>query len=172
MYGKSRTAPKPDTRIIILLNPRKQRYKQSMNGTDETIENITISAVRTWNTDEIIDLYRAGGWWEMGYDKAAIPRLLDGSFLVVIAKDEENNAVGMGRLISDGASDAYIQDVVVFPEYRERGIGSRIVSALKKLALAYGHSWIGLISAPGKEEFYRRAGFSEMEHYTAMLREK
>ena len=66
----------------------------------------------------------------MGYDKAAIPRLLDGSFLVIIAKDEENNAVGMGRLISDGASDAYIQDVVVFPEYRGHGIGSRIVSAL------------------------------------------
>lgn len=169
MYGKSHDAPDSDACTIILLNPREQRYKQSMNGTNETV---TLSAVRTWNADEIIDLYRAGGWWEMGYDKAVIPRLLDGSFLVIIAIDEEKNAVGMGRLISDSASDAYIQDVVVFPEYRGRGIGSRIVSALKKLALAYGHSWLGLISAPGKEEFYRRAGFSGMEHYTPMLKEK
>ena len=78
----------------------------------------------------------------------------------------------MGRLISDGSSDCYIQDVVVFPEYREMGIGGRIVSALKRIAELTGHTWIGLISAPGKEGFYERAGFSRMENYTPMLTEE
>lgn len=135
-------------------------------------EEITLTAVRAWSAEEVIDLYRAGGWWEMGWDKSQIPTLINGSYLVIIARDLENNAVGMGRLISDGSSDCYIQDVVVFPEYREQRIGSRIVTALKRIAELTGHTWIGLISAPGKEQFYERAGFSRMENYTPMLREE
>jgi len=133
---------------------------------------ITLSIVRSWNTAEIVDLYRAGGWWDVGYDPNQIPRLLKGSFLAIVALDEDENAVGFGRFISDGASDGYLQDIVVFPEYRGQGIGSRIVAALKKLAVLYGHTWIGLVSLPGKEDFYRRAGFSVMEKYTPMLKEK
>lgn len=135
-------------------------------------EEITLTAVRAWSAEEVIDLYRAGGWWEMGWDKSQIPTLINGSYLVIIARDSKNNAVGMGRLISDGSSDCYIQDVVVFPEYREHRIGSRIVAALKRIAELTGHTWIGLISAPGKEQFYERAGFSRMENYTPMLREE
>ena len=135
-------------------------------------EKITLTAVRAWDAEEVIDLYRAGGWWEMGWDKNQIPTLINGSYLVLIARDLENNAVGMGRLISDGSSDCYIQDVVVFPKYRGNGIGSRIVTALKRIAELTGHTWIGLISAPGKEEFYKRAGFNPMENYTPMLTEE
>ena len=135
-------------------------------------EEITLTAVRAWSAEEVIDLYRAGGWWEMGWDKSQTPTLINGSYLVIIARDSENNAVGMGRLISDGSSDCYIQDVVVFPEYREQRIGSRIVTALKRIAELTGHTWIGLISAPGKEQFYERAGFSRMENYTPMLKEE
>ena len=135
-------------------------------------EEITLTAVRAWSAEEVIDLYRAGGWWEMGWDKSQIPTIIKGSYLVIIARDSENNAVGMGRLISDGSSDCYIQDVVVFPEYREQRIGSRIVTALKRIAELTGHTWIGLISAPGKEQFYERAGFSRMENYTPMLKEE
>ena len=31
-------------------------------------EKITLTAVRAWDAEEVIDLYRAGGWWEMGWD--------------------------------------------------------------------------------------------------------
>jgi len=107
----------------------------------------------------------------MGWDIAHIPRLISGSFLVIVATDQNGNAIGMGRLISDGASDCYIQDIVVFSDYRHRGIGRRIVSALKKYAILTGHTWIGLISLPGREEFYKHIGFSIMEKYTPMLKE-
>lgn len=131
--------------------------------------DISIYPVYSWNTAEILELYRAGGWWDMGWDERLIPPILHGSFLFVVACDPQSRAIGMGRIIADGASDGYIQDVVVFPEYRNQGIGSRIVSALRKLGTLYGLSWIGLISAPGKEEFYKRAGFNPMEKYTPML---
>lgn len=132
---------------------------------------ITLSLIRRWNTDELVELYRSGGWWNMGYDKTQIPHIVEGSSFVVIAKDSNDTAVGFGRFIGDGISDGYLQDIVVFPEFRGQGIGSRIVSALRSLALSFGYKWIGLVSAPGKETFYRRTGFTEMKNYIPMLKE-
>lgn len=137
-----------------------------------TSPKISISIIRAWDKNEIVDLYRAGGWWDMGWDSSENEEIIKGSFLFIAAYDENKNAVGMGRIIADKVSDGYIQDVVVFPEYRNTGIGSRIVSALKNLGELYGLNWIGLISAPGKENFYDRAGFSAMINYTPMLFEK
>jgi ribosomal protein S18 acetylase RimI-like enzyme len=38
--------------------------------------------------------------------------------------------IGMGRAISDGVSDAYIQDVTVHPDLRGKGIGKAIIRKL------------------------------------------
>lgn len=136
---------------------------------EKTNPEITYLAVRRWDDTEIIDLYRAGGWWEMGWSPAGIAPLMRGSFLFIIALDTiTGHAVGMGRIIADGSSDGYIQDVVVHHNYRERGIGTTIATLLRRLGAALGLSWIGLISAPGKENIYKRAGFSPMENYTPM----
>jgi len=132
-------------------------------------EKILLSEVRSWNASEIVDLYRTGGWWEMGWSSDNIAQIIRGSFVFVIAHDENNHAIGMGRIIADGASDGYIQDLIVFPEYRAHGIGGRIAHTLRLLGLAHGLSWIGLIAAPGKEQFYTRAGFTKMKNMTPML---
>lgn len=130
---------------------------------------IVYQAIRSWDESEIIDLYRAGGWWEMGWSPAGIAPLIRGSFLFIIALDTTmNQAVGMGRILADGSSDGYIQDVAVHHRYRERGIGTTIAILLRSLGAALGLSWIGLISAPGKENIYRYAGFSPMKNYTPM----
>ncbi|HJJ43123.1 MAG TPA: GNAT family N-acetyltransferase [Methanocorpusculum sp.] len=132
-------------------------------------DDITLSEVHSWHASEIVDLYRTGGWWEMGWSTDRIAHILDRSFIFIIAHDTQNRAVGMGRIIADGVADGYIQDVVVFPEYRGHGIGERIATTLRRLGSAHGLTWIGLISAPDKESIYLRAGFSEMKNYTSML---
>ena len=82
--------------------------------------NITIRLVQSWDEVEIADLYRAGGWWKEEYSLKDLPRLIRGSFLFAVAVDSKTGrAIGMGRVISDGVSDGYIQDLVVFPEYRK-----------------------------------------------------
>ena len=87
-----------------------------------------------------------------------------------MAVDQENGrAVGMGRVISDGVSDGYIQDLVVLPEYRKTGIGARIVSILVKKCIESGISWIGLIAEPGTENFYLPFGFHPMEGYIPLI---
>ncbi len=76
--------------------------------------------------------------------------------------------IGMGRLLSDRVSDAYIQDVVVLPDYRGYGIGRQIVTTLLTFCITQGISWISLISEPGQEKFYEGLGFKEMKNYSPM----
>ncbi len=119
---------------------------------------------------ELYALYKKAGWWEGTAVQAMkiIPRIIGGSFRFVIALDD-GKIIGMGRSISDGISDAYIQDVTVLPEYRRRGIGGGIIEKLVSELQAAGIGWIGLISEPGHQSFYRKLHFSEMEGYTPFI---
>jgi len=142
-------------------------------GTQKVViveDNIAIQLVRAWDGDEIADLYRAGGWWKEEYDPEELPQLILGSFLFVVAVDvNTGRAVGMGRVISDGVSDGYIQDLVVLPEYRKSGVGSRMVSILVNKCIEGGLSWIGIIAEPGTENFYLPFGFHPMEGHTPLI---
>ncbi|MGA2914015.1 MAG: GNAT family N-acetyltransferase [Methanoregula sp.] len=133
-------------------------------------DNIAIQLVHAWNRDEIANLYRAGGWWKEEYDLTELPHLIQGSFLFAVAVDlKTGHAVGTGRVISDGVSDGYIQDLVVLPKYRKSGIGTQIVSILVKKCIELGISWIGLIAEPGTENFYMPSGFHPMEGHTPLI---
>ncbi len=131
---------------------------------------IAVQLVQAWDGDEIANLYRAGGWWKEEYDPKELSRLILGSFLFVVAADlKTGRAVGMGRVIADGVSDGYIQDLVVLPEYRKTGIGARIVAILVKKCVERGISWIGLIAEPGTENFYLPFGFHPLEGHTPLI---
>jgi spermidine synthase len=82
----------------------------------------------------------------------------------------DNKVVGMGRAISDGVSDAYIQDVMVSKIYRHQGIATQITILLIEKLEADGIGWIGLIAEKGSAGFYRRLGFTPMANSTPMLR--
>ncbi|MDD1678057.1 MAG: GNAT family N-acetyltransferase [Methanomicrobiales archaeon] len=134
------------------------------------LPKIEIRIVRSWDAAEIENLYRVGGWWKEGWDATGIPLLVRGSFAFAVAFEQTaGQAVGMGRVISDGISDAYLQDVVVDPAFRHRGIGCGIVEVLVSHCLKEGISWIGCIASPGSENFYRELGFRAMRGFTPLL---
>ncbi len=121
---------------------------------------------------QITLLYRKAGWWEDAVDNPELMvNIVKGSHLFRIACDNKK-IIGMGRAISDRASDAYIQDVTVDPLYRGKGIGSTIVSDLTLGLKKEGISWIGLIAEKGSSGFYKPLGFEEMPDSTPMLKKK
>lgn len=134
------------------------------------MDQIEIKLVDSWDIDEIVSLYKAGNWWKDYYDTAEIPRLIRSSFAFAVAVDlQKKLAIGMGRVISDGVSDAYIQDVVVFPAYRRKKIGEAIIKILIQRCHASHIKWIGLIAEPGSIEFYNSLHFKRMKNHVPML---
>lgn len=119
---------------------------------------------------QIVDLYRTQGWWQRRDDDKddLISRMIAGSHCLAVAADGET-IVGMGRAISDGVSDAYIQDLTVRQDYRDKGIGGNILRTLLERLRGDGISWIGLIAEPGTIDLYRRRGFREMAGSVPML---
>jgi ribosomal protein S18 acetylase RimI-like enzyme len=125
----------------------------------------TISQIR-----QIENLYRAQNWWQAGDDESQqlVPRLIAGSHCFVAALEGED-IVGMGRAISDGVSDAYIQDLTVRSDHRNQGIGQRILQTLLERLHDDGLRWIGLIAEPGSYNLYHKAGFRQMPEGVPML---
>jgi aralkylamine N-acetyltransferase len=120
--------------------------------------------------DQLITLYQEAGWWSVEKDSRDLLKgIISGSRCFCVAVID-NRIVGMGRSISDGVSDAYIQDVTVAKAFRRKGIASRIVTELIENLEADGIGWIGLIAENGSAEYYRPLGFEPMPNSTPMLR--
>jgi len=142
----------------------KSRFHTAMAQT-------TYHVIKEADNAVILSLYRQAGWWQMDDNPeylTTVQQILANSFCFVIAK-LDNEIIGMGRAISDGISDAYIQDVTVRQDLRGQGIGKGIINTLLVYLKEHKLQWIGLISEPGYERFYQGFGFKAMENYTPFL---
>lgn len=118
---------------------------------------------------QITSLYRMAGWWEKeSDDPALVAAIVSGSHFFMIA-ETDGEIVAMGRAISDGASDAYIQDLTVKNGCRGEGIGAGIVERLVARLRDEGIHWIGLVAEKGSLEFYTRLGFEKMAGSEPMI---
>ncbi len=73
----------------------------------------------------------------------------------------EGEVVGCGRVVGDGGLYFYVQDVIVLPRHRHRGIGRAIMTAVIDYlrARARPGAFVGLMAAEGYAGFYERCGF-------------
>jgi len=121
-----------------------------------------------FDIDEIFQIYMEERWWRPSKcQKTLLESAIKRSFAYACAY-EGKRIVGVGRVSSDGISDAYIHDVGVKKEYRGKGIGREIVKALLEWLDSKGIDWIVLIAKPGTEKFWKHMGFFEMNGFTAM----
>ncbi|MFA6567792.1 MAG: GNAT family N-acetyltransferase [Victivallales bacterium] len=131
---------------------------------------VEIRIVRKAGRAEIIALYKEAGWWKPDYSKdtSFIDRIVKKTYCFAGAF-HKNKMIGMGRGISDGCSDAYIQDVVVLKKYRGHGIGAGIIREIVEHLQSDGIDWIALVAEPGTEKFYGSLGFRSMKKHIPML---
>ncbi|HEY5639409.1 MAG TPA: GNAT family N-acetyltransferase [Dehalococcoidia bacterium] len=123
------------------------------------VRPIAASAVRR--------LYDGAGWWP-DWDLAGIERAIAAS--VAVGAWDGERLVGFARAISDGEHRAYVEDVVIDPEYRGQGIGEQVVGALVE-AIGDVHI-MSLFCEPERVEFYGRNGFRASETAVMVHREQ
>ena len=102
----------------------------------------------------------------INFSEEQTQKALNNSLYTIIVV-ENNQTIGMGRLIGDGLY-YMITDVIVRPIFQKKGIGSNIISMLVKYVdnetPSGGRSSIHLISEKRKESFYEKMGFKIIPH--------
>lgn len=134
-------------------------------------DDIEIKIVASVERAAVKKLYQQAGWWQGSDETPDGGSWIDGmaaGSLFFAGAFVGGEMIGMGRAISDGASDAYIQDVTVLAPYRGLGIGGRLIALLRDRLVERGIGWIGLVAEPGTQAFYNRLGFEVLEGHVAM----
>ena len=129
------------------------------------LEIRAIAALGAEELCQLRELYCEASWIAPGESAEFLAPALAGS-AVAAGAFEDGELIGFGRALSDGCSDAYIQDVVVRKDCRKRGIGRRIIRFLEAELRHKGVDWIGLVGEPGTEKFYSRLGLKKQPGYT------
>ena len=126
--------------------------------------------------EDVLHLYQAVGWTNYTNQPQMLEQALPHSLAVYLAFDGEK-IVGLIRLVGDGFSSVFVQDLIVLPSYQRQGIGS----ALMKEALEYYKDayQVQLVTEETEKNvgFYRSMGFEILSTYncigmTWMNREK
>lgn len=102
---------------------------------------------------------------EMGYYEPNVHEKAFKNSYVTVFVYSDNQMVGFGRAISDGAYQAAIYDCAVVPDFQGKGIGKII---MKHILSRVSHCNMILYASPGKEGFYQKHEFRKMK--TGMAR--
>jgi len=102
------------------------------------------------------------GWWET--DENATDMALRNSLFSVVAV-EHDTVIGFGRVIGDGGLYFYIQDLIIHPDFQNKGFGKSLMRELMDYITAKAKSgaFIALMAAKGLEKYYEPFGFKSRD---------
>lgn len=70
-----------------------------------------------------------------------------------------NRLIGFVNVATDGGKHAFLIDPVVHPDFRRRGVATRLVKAVAAEARRQGAVWLHVDYPPELEPFYAGCGF-------------
>ena len=123
---------------------------------------MVIKPYTQYSEAEILPLYESVGW--VFY--CAHPEVLRKAYansLCILAAYEETKLVGLIRSVGDGHTILFIQDLLVYPEYQRRGIGTALMKAVLE---KYPHTYQIELATDNTEKtvsFYKSLGFRPMQ---------
>lgn len=118
----------------------------------------TIQEYKNYNEREILDLYLSVGWTNYTNN----PEMLRNAYahsLKVYAAFINDKLAGIIRIVGDGYSVIFIQDILIFPEYQHKGIGTAL---LQYVLDEYKHVYQKHLLTENSErtiQFYKALGF-------------
>jgi len=104
--------------------------------------------------------------WGRGRDDDGVQAAIEAT--VAVGAWDGDKLVGFTRALSDGRYRAYVEDVMVDPDYRGNQIGERMVAAL--IEQLRDIEIVSLFCEPGRLTFYGRNGFAPSETQVMMHR--
>ena len=82
--------------------------------------------------------------------------------MLTLAAYEGENLLGIIRTVGDGHTIVFVQDILVFPEYQRKGIGSALLQAILDRYSHVRQIELTTDNTPKTIAFYKSMGFREM----------
>ena len=114
--------------------------------------------------DDVLHIYQAVGWTNYTNQPQMLAQALTHSLSIYLACDDEK-IVGLVRLIGDGFSSVFVQDLIVLPTYQRQGIGSTL---MKQALSDYKDTYQIQLATEESEKtlgFYRSLGFETLSSF-------
>ncbi|EHR0216575.1 GNAT family N-acetyltransferase [Clostridium perfringens] len=128
------------------------------------MENLVFKEDIILNVEDISYLYNDVGWSSYTKDIDSLIKSIKNSLKVISVWDNDL-LVGLIRVVGDGHSIIYIQDILILQKYPNRGIGKRLI----EIILDKYKNVRQKVLLTDKEEknilFYKKVGFSMAEEF-------
>ncbi|MBQ9167603.1 MAG: GNAT family N-acetyltransferase [Oscillospiraceae bacterium] len=126
------------------------------------MNHVVIKAYETYHEPEILLLYKSVGW-SAYYTKPEILRQAFEGSLCVYGAYLGERLVGLIRVVGDGQTIIFIQDVLVHPDYQRQGIGTMLIGQIKARYHRVRQMHLLTDDTPRTVGFYKSAGFIPVE---------
>ncbi|HXF01622.1 MAG TPA: GNAT family N-acetyltransferase, partial [Arthrobacter sp.] len=110
---------------------------------------------------QVLALYGAVGWTIYTSSPETMSTALSGSAAIAVAR-AGTELIGLARVISDGASICYLQDVLVHPDFQRRGIGRRLVESVLQPFSHVRQKVLLTDDEAGQKAFYESLGYTHV----------
>ena len=128
---------------------------------------ITIKKKEIVKLEAVLHLYQAVGWTNYTHQPEMLEQALSHSLVIYLALDGDA-VVGLIRLVGDGFSSVFVQDLIVLSSYQRQGISSSLMKqALKDYKDTYK---VQLVTDQTERTlgFYRSMGFEILSTYNCI----
>lgn len=116
------------------------------------------------NIEDILFLYNDVGWTSYAKDRDVLMKSIENS-LKVISVWDENLLVGLIRIVGDGYSIIYIQDILVLQKYQNKGVGKRLIESILDKYKNVRQKVLLTDKENKTISFYKKEGFSISEEF-------
>lgn len=120
----------------------------------QATKNISLTALKS--------LYDSVGWTSYTADMPSLKTALENSLDVIAAFDNQQ-LVGLIRVVGDGISIIYIQDLLIQPKYQNKGIGSQLVTLILEKYKNVRQKLLLTLDEPNTRSFYQKCGFTSCD---------
>lgn len=119
-----------------------------------------IREYKHYDDTEILNLYRSVGWTAYTDDPETLKAGFKNSLLTLAAYDGDQ-LLGIIRSVGDGKTIVYIQDLLVYPAWQRKGIGSALIQAALQRFKTVRQIVLTTDNTPKTIAFYRAQGFTQ-----------
>ncbi|MBQ3667615.1 MAG: GNAT family N-acetyltransferase [Clostridia bacterium] len=116
---------------------------------------------KDYNEDEILRLYTSVGWTAYTNNPASLAGGFEHS-LCVLAAYENDELIGVIRVVGDGFTIVYVQDILVHPQWQHHHVGAALLRAVLERFSNVRQIVLATDDTPKTVAFYKSMGFSEL----------